>query len=735
MRLKILLTAFVMGLLFAGIGGSSAVLADEPGDFVFAGSVDLGVRSVSDGDKSAKFQEYRDLKPGVFSDLTFGGDNGAYFMDFTGDNIGRNDQKFEMEGGKFGAFKYSLHYDEIVHNYAFDAKTFYSGVGTSRLDYSVPSRAKNTDAAYTPAISTDAGLWGSTFDYSVKRKDTGAMLDFTFGTPFYFTVDANQVETKGVRPVGAPSGVYLDRKGFQGSAFGNVVELPAPVDYRTHNMNLKAGYNTKTVSVGVSGLLSRFENANDILAWRNPFVSTESFSGINSMPSDNNYYKVNAHGAMKKLPLNSSLAMQVGYSKLKNEIPLMTTIPYATSGTATTTPTYKAQTLGLNNQTFKGDIEYNTASVALTSQPVKALSTKIYYNYLKKRNTSTPIEYEYHGTADSELFEYEKNNAGVDLGFKVTPKTKLGVGYEYLMMKRNPRPDAANNKDNSFYGEVKNSSLDWLTAKVKYQRLWRTSSFENGSDGAGPTDPLYIHRFVRRFDATDKVQDSLKFGVDIAPLTHLDIGLEYIYKKNDYKDTILGRLSDERNEYYADVAYTMPERFKLTAFVNYEQVIAKSYHRYISPSGSFSFDPSASPVNTSYNWSEDLTDKSWMYGFGLEVPAIKDRLTFVASWIYEKANGQADFSSQNNLGTPLNISPYNDYTKQGLNLKAIYKATKNLDLTLGFAYEKFEYKDEQWDGYQNVMTSAVSPNTYLTGAYNYQNYDVNMLYFMASYKF
>ena len=227
MRLKILLTAFMMGLLFTGIGGNSAVLADEAGGYVYTGSVDLGVRSVSDGDKSAKFQEYRDLKPGVFADLTFGGDNGAYFMDFTGENIGRNDQKFEMEGGKYGAFKYSLHYDEIIHNYSFGAKTFYSGVGTASLDYSATNRAKNTDSSYTPAISTDAGLWASTFDYSTKSKDTGAMLDFTFGTPFYITVDANQVESKGVRPVGTPSGVYVDKKGTQTSSFGNVVELPA----------------------------------------------------------------------------------------------------------------------------------------------------------------------------------------------------------------------------------------------------------------------------------------------------------------------------------------------------------------------------------------------------------------------------------------------------------------------------------------------------------------------------
>lgn len=735
MRLKILLTALVIGLLFTGIGGGSAVLADEAGEFVFTGSVDLGVRSVSDGDKSAKFQEYRDLKPGVFSDLTFGGDNGAYFMDFTGENIGRNDQKFEMEGGKFGTFKYSLHYDEIVHNYSFGAKTFYSGVGTASLDYSATNRAKNTDAAYTPAISTDAGLWASTFDYSIKRKDTGAMLDFTFGTPFYVTLDANQVETKGVRPLGTPGGVYVDRKGVQTSSFGNVVELPAPVDYRTQNLNLKAGYNTKTVSFGFSGLLSRFENANDLLTWRNPFVSTQSFSETSSMPSDNNYYKFNAHGALKQLPLNSSLAMQVGYSKLMNEIPLLSTIAYATSGTATTSPTYKSQSLILNNQTFKGDIEYNTASVALTSEPVKSLTTKVYYNYLKKRNTSTEITYTNVTSVSNELLGYEKNNAGVDLGFKVTPKTKLGVGYEYLMMKRSPRPDAENNQDNSVYGEVKNSSLDWLTAKVKYQRLWRKSKFENGSAGAGPADQLYIERFVRRFDATDKVQDSLKFGVDIAPLEHLDIGLEYIYKKNDYKDTILGRLSDERNEYYADVAYTMPERFKLTAFVNYEEVKAKSYHRYISPSGTFSFDPGAAPVANSYNWSENLTDKNWMYGLGLEVPAIKDRLTFVASWIYEKTDGQADFSSQNNFGAPLNIASYDDYTKQGLDLKAIYKATRSLDLTLGFAYERFTISDAQWDGYQYVVSSAGVPVTYLSGAYSDQNYNVSMVYFMASYKF
>ena len=132
----------------------------------------------------------------------FGGENGSYYVNMTGENIGRDDQFFEVKGGKYGFFDYSVYYNEIIHNLSFGAKTFYSNPGSNNLDYGYANKPTSTlTTTWLPSISTDANRW-NTFDYSIKRKDTGASINSSFGTPFFVSVDANQLETKGIQPRG-----------------------------------------------------------------------------------------------------------------------------------------------------------------------------------------------------------------------------------------------------------------------------------------------------------------------------------------------------------------------------------------------------------------------------------------------------------------------------------------------------------------------------------------------------
>src|SRR5574341_156301 len=94
-------------------------------------------RFVTNERQSAKFQEYRDLRDGVTADLRllYQQKNG-YFLGAEGDNIGLDDQRYSLTGGRYGSFKYELGYDQTPHRFAFDAKTLYSGVGTGRLTLS-----------------------------------------------------------------------------------------------------------------------------------------------------------------------------------------------------------------------------------------------------------------------------------------------------------------------------------------------------------------------------------------------------------------------------------------------------------------------------------------------------------------------------------------------------------------------------------------------------------------------
>jgi MtrB/PioB family decaheme-associated outer membrane protein len=725
MRLKILLMTILLAVLCVG----SPAYADEAKDITITGFVDLGVQSVQERERSAKFNEYRDVRTGVFSNMQFGGDNGSYYVDITGENVGRDDQFFEVKGGRFGSFDYSFFYNETIHNLTFGAKTFYANPGSNNLTYGYANGATGL-TAYTPTVPLDATRW-NTFDYSVKRKDAGASVDFSFGTPFYVTVDASQNEKKGIVPFGTPSNLIRDYKNATSASL--FMELPIPVDYRTNNVNLKAGYNTKKYSFSIAGSLSKFENENTFVNFRNPGVTTRDMSEFVSQPSDNDNYKLSMQGAVRQLPLNSALALQLGYSKLKSDFTIPTTLTNS-SNTATSgvNPTYNTVILGLNKNKFTGDITYQTASAALTSEPIKALDTKIHFNYLSKENKSDIIEFTNPTTrlsTDTELFGYKKYNVGADAGYKITKTTKAAVGYEFERVDRNNRIDFNNTSDNRVYGEIKDSSLGWLTAKAKYQRLWRNSTFLQDNS----TNVYW--RYFRKYDAANKVQDSVKLALDFDPIERLNFGLEYTYKNNDYKDTLLGVTKDTRHEFYVDASYEITDIVKLTAFFDYETVDSTDAFR------SNSADPRTVSTASGYSYSQDLKDRNYLYGLGLQVPIIKNKLEFVASWTYEQANGAADFNIPTLTGltnTFINISDRDDYKKQSLNLKMIYTATKNLDLTLGYAYESYSYSDLSMSNYAYQINSTTTPfpvSGFLSGADVNQPYNVNLFYMQVGYKF
>ena len=81
-----------------------------------------------------------------------------------------------------------------------------------------------------------------------------------------------------------------------------------------------------------------------------------------------------------------------------------------------------------------------------------------------------------------------------------------------------------------------------------------------------------------------------------------------------------------------------------------------------------------------------------------------------------------------------NITNYDDFQKRALNIKATYRAQKNVDITLGAAYEKYSYSDIQMDGYIYNLKTGSNQN-YLSGAYANPSYRVNIIYGMIAYRF
>ncbi len=120
-----------------------------------------------------------------------------------------------------------------------------------------------------------------------------------------------------------------------------------------------------------------------------------------------------------------------------------------------------------------------------------------------------------------------------------------------------------------------------------------------------------------------------------------------------------------------------------------------------------------------------------MIGLGVDYP-VNEKLMLTGSVLYEEADGSSDMSSQNNFGNPLPLPNYPNIKTTALNIKGTYKVSKNWSVTGGYAYQKYEYSDDAFNGYTNTIpfplpTTNTSPS-YLNGWNAFQSYDANIVY-------
>jgi hypothetical protein len=306
--------------------------------------------------------------------------------------------------------------------------------------------------------------------------------------------------------------------------------------------------------------------------------------------------------------------------------------------------------------------------------------------------------------------------------------TRINGGYSYENVDRNNRPDGDSNDDNLLYLKLKNTSLDFVTAKIEYSYLNRDTDENHNITGLTITDAEYIAQFVQRYDVASKSKNALKFAVELSPLDTFDFGLAYTYVTNDYDDVTLGRTEDTGHEFYVDFMWRAAKIFNLSGFSGYETYQADSNHYNFSP-GQFA-DPTIDDGNpASYRWYQSIDTDFWTVGLSSMIPLMHDRLQLNLSWQFQKSDGKSDFTTEG-LAPLLPINSYDDYNITTLEAKLGYTLTESMDLTLGYMFEKMTFEDNQYEGY-----SYNPSGTYLTGAYIDHDYDNHVGYLTLRYKF
>ncbi len=733
MKVKFLILTAIFCL--AAFLDASAQEKTLSGDLTLLGQV----RDLT-GEK-AKFNEYRDIRTGVTGSFDVQYERGNYYLDFYGNEVARRDQKYDLSGGKWGNFKYDLWYDQIPHNFTTNAKTFYTGRGGTNLTYT-----PQPPSTFLP--NTNISTW-DTFDYSVDRKNYGAGFKLDMLKPFFLNLSFNREERNGVYPLGAA-----------GTSPGGIsIELPTPIKYTNDIFKVEAGYIKNPLSLIFGYTYGQFENDHGNLNFRNPATAnTAATTDTFTLPSDSDYYQLNFKGAVK-LPWRSKFNADIAYSRNESSKNLLNSYVSDTTAAASNIGIRGRTGILLNDYVFNGKLDIQNYAFSLTTNPIYFLDAKVFYKYYETRNksdqittTDTTVAAPPAGVGptfsnEDRLFDYLTYRGGGQLGFKLPLSFYLLGEYTRVHTSRK-REDVPTNDDDIYNVELRWSGVDFLAARVGYEKLHRHADF-HAPEVLGPTDINNIEPFIRRYDVAAKEQDTVKASVDLFPFEDLNISLGYRWRQIRYKDTILGLRNWRGNEYHADVDYLVMKRVKLFAFFDYEYAKLDQFQRTL-PSGTAGvFNPNNPPTATAFNWTVTETDYNWGYGVGSDIYAIPKKLTFRLQYSYIKSRGFADYTYLLPANLLAQQAPANTRTQDNIDIgnldnysltyylaKVTYNPIKSLALSLGWAYEKYNYDDAQLNGYQYVARSSTGAIlSFLTGAYANQNYRANVWFLSGSYLF
>ncbi|MGD0230536.1 MAG: MtrB/PioB family outer membrane beta-barrel protein, partial [Syntrophorhabdales bacterium] len=725
-------------LIFASIWSLLLVSHSYGEDQPLSGSVFLGGQAVNLDHQSAKFNEYNALGPGVVGGGNASYDTGKYHLDTNGSYLGEDDMYLKVNGGKWGDFKYSLFYTEFPHNYSFENRSVFTNPGSQNMTLS-------PGASYNSLKNSDG--WPSTsFDNKITRKDVGGSLDVTAVRPFFFTVDANRLQRQGQMPFGAVDALSGPGTTGTGGAFTNrAVDLSAPIDDHTTNANALFGWKNKEFYAAFGGGFSQYSNQAEFTRFQEPFFNPTGpapatpATGSIVGPPDNRSWDMRFTGTAK-LPCSSTFALNADYQRNTSQTTLLNTIETGTQAAPT------LALLRLSRPTFNGDVEYWNVGANLTSNPMKDMTTKLYFKYLDRKDNSDYVTFTNPSSASSSpvtnsLFSYDKTSVGGEATYRFMKNLKGILGYDFTDTRREVNNLVANADSlinnipdtwaQTFTAQLVYNPLDWLGTRLKYQKIYQDTHFELQPGTAAAT---VIENNIRRFDIGNKTQDMVKLTTDISPLETLGMSFEYAYKLDNYQKNALGFQQEEENEFILDANYLW-KGMKFFAFFDYDVSSTTQTQRQGSGGGG---NPASAPSPTGFNWNADLQNNNYAYGVGTSFPIVKDRLAFVVQYDFEKNNGTANFTSQTftaaqtGLGVNngnIDIGPWDDYTRQDISARVVFDYNKSLGFVFGYIYSQFRLNDGQLNGYQYVYPfSAANGNTYLSGAYTDQSYKANVYY-------
>lgn len=671
-----------VGLVIALPAGADTDIAD----WTLSGSAELGGRVVTGDDwGSAKYEEYRDQRPGVFGEGNFLLEDPTQKYYFRGllRDVGERDEHYSLEAGRWGRYRLELEYGELPHVYSNHAASRYHPGTNEQLRF-LPN-------------------YGSV-PLEFRLRTGGARLLYRPLEDWEFSATYDIQDRQGTKP-------FAINFGFSDPA----VNVARPIDERIHEVNLAARWSRELWNVELGYMGSFFKN--DLERLQIDTTPDGGQPGQISLAPDNSAHTFRLTGAAS-LPVDfpARLAATLAYSKrYQDENFLCHTIDTGIDAVAAGLNLARDRcprrglggALDLPDDDLDGEVDTFLANFVLTARPHRRLNLTARYRLYEYDNDTPELTFPNHVSYDNSLAtdpirsvanEYQRQNASLDVSYRLLDSLTFRSRYTWERWARSSDRSVTRLDEHGarFALDYRPGSTVQLRTSYEF-KVRRGNDYDPFArleklDLTSLTDAqkaAEVFPELTKYDQADRMSDRVQLLALIAPREDMSFSFTGSYGHTDYDSSDYGLLDDVRYSMGGEVSYWPVSWLGLSSWYSFENIKYRQKSRTRSVSGGL-------PVEGD-DWKSLPEDVVHNLGFRADVKLIPDRLDLEVSYNRQHAVGKT--RSTGDAAGAVNFPRLKDVL-QSADAVLVYQLRENLAIKTGYRWERFDLKNFRIDDLQ-----------------------------------
>lgn len=647
------------------------------------GFIEIGIRALAGDRSSSQFDEYRDIRPGLFireADVDL--DHllhSNYFFNLQTRQSWQNDRRFLGVFGNRGKFTCEVRQDATPHDFTNTATTLFTE--SSPGVFTIPA-ATRTNLIANPGSLPTMVAGATPLDVVLQRRLTNGGCQFTPSAAWTFNVQYSHDAVGGYRPLGT---TLNDET--------NVLEQPEPVNYTTHEVKAGVEYATRKVAFQAGYNASIFTDAHSTMFWDNPFSKTDAIGsgahGQMALYPDNNSQNL-SFAAAWNLSKTTRLMVSVSPEWMRQNTSFL---PFTVNTAVTNVPALPATSLNGRKTTV-------ATNITVTSHPLAQLSLNAHYRDYDYINNTPSLFFPDYVYTDRQLagvarqslpYGFNQQTVGTSASWMLHRGESITAGYEFVDLNRQHR-DVAKSLEHIGSITFDANPKQWFSLRASYQHSERNPQAylvnqELYPRGGMPVVPTGWQMFDEA--ARSRNRGSALMQVDASD--RLSLSGWYDNNQDRYHDSVYGLLAYRSLETGMDATYRLRNGISLFADYTFERYESDQRARQYSRTNNSSIN----------DWESYIGDAIHTTSAGISLLQFRRRVTidtfYSLSFAKDRLNNRAlgNRSAPDFLVTTAQDYPATSNRFHQLTAALRYRLSNNLFSRLEYKWERYDRTDFQ----------------------------------------